>query len=231
MSFPSITLIVGAFFLIVGLVVIFKTQYGEVSATGRFARVILAVLGVVLMAVSVITYSYERASQTQPPAPPAPQPGAPALSLQPSDPGREAGAGPDAPASKADPEKLIAVIKREQEAEVGTSYDQYDNFSDDDLAEFKRRRKAEAVAARLEKDGEFLDLVAAIRRLDMTARQKLLDRAAGTYKATWRQMKKISPEGQTEAGQAAEKMIAAAVVGKVKELLQKPDAELRKLSL
>jgi hypothetical protein len=66
--------------------------------------------------------------------------------------------------------------------------------------------------------------------MDATKRQNLLDRASTTYKQTWAEMGKVGPEGQTDAGQTAERLIAEAVVEKVKELLKKPDAELRKLA-
>jgi hypothetical protein len=58
------------------------------------------------------------------------------------------------------------------------------------------------------------------------AREKLLNEGMNTYKPTWALRKEISPNGQTEAGQKAERLIAEAIVDLVRELYKLPAEKL-----
>jgi len=57
----------------------------------------------------------------------------------------------------------------------------------------------------------------------------LLEACTKPLHPTWAQLGKISPEGQTDAGQKAEIMIATAVVDLVKTLVRLPRSEIEKL--
>jgi hypothetical protein len=129
------------------------------------------------------------------------------------------------------PDKLIEIIKQQQEKNVRLSYGEEasQNFSSVDLANFVREKTTAKIAEELKGNNEFLDTVSAVKAMPPAERQKLLDRAAVTYKPTWAQLGKIDPSGQTEAGQRAERMIAEAIVNLVKELSKLPEADFRKL--
>jgi len=129
------------------------------------------------------------------------------------------------------PEELIEIIKSQQKAEVkessGESASQ--NFSKKDLEDFKKKNVPKSVADRLKGDSHFIDVVLAIKQMEPTPRQNLLNQGIQTYKKTWTQLGKVGPEGQTEAGQEAEQMIAKAVVELAKELYNLPAEKLNEL--
>jgi len=129
------------------------------------------------------------------------------------------------------PDKLIEIIKEQQEKNVKLSYNEAasQNFSDLDLANFIREKKTAKIAEELKRDNEFLDTVIAIKAMLPSERQRLLERALTMYKPTWAQLGRIAPAGQTEAGQKAEKMIAETVVNLVRDLSKLTDADIRKL--
>lgn len=124
------------------------------------------------------------------------------------------------PPPPASPDDLLRIIKSEQQAEVRESTGVFSgqNFSDDDLKKFREDNTPRSVAERLRHNGHFIDVVLAIKRMEPGAREKLLAEGMRTYKKTWAQLGRIGPEGQTEAGQEAERLIAKAVVNLVKEL-------------
>lgn len=133
--------------------------------------------------------------------------------------------------STVNPEELLAIIKSQQKAEVkessGESASQ--NFSKKDFDDFKKKNVPKSVADKLKHDNHFIDVVLAIKQMDPTPRQDLLDLGVQTYKNTWTQLGKVSTEGQTEAGQEAERMIAEAIVHLVGELYNLPAEKINEL--
>jgi hypothetical protein len=109
-----------------------------------------------------------------------------------------------------DPKMLIDIIKDQQRQYVRESYGEAASecFTDDDLQKFKRKEITNTVREILKRNNEYLAIVIAFKKLNSVAQQKLLDDARNTYQQTWAEMGRISREGQTDAGQAAEKMIA-----------------------
>jgi hypothetical protein len=98
------------------------------------------------------------------------------------------------------------------------------------LDEFKKKATDKIVTNKLRHNGEFLEVVLAIKQMSLSEQQKLLDQALGTYKPTWAARGPISHEGQTEAGQEAERIIAGAVVELVRELSRLSPENLKRLS-
>jgi len=126
------------------------------------------------------------------------------------------------------PEELLEIIKSQQKAEVKASSGESasTSFTTDDLKEFKRKNVPESVANKLKGDSHFIDVVLAIKQMEPTPRQKLLNQGMETYKKTFDQLGQVSREGQTNAGQEAEQLIAKAVVDLVKELYGLPVEKL-----
>ncbi len=90
----------------------------------------------------------------------------------------------------------------------------------DDRSALEPDRTAEQIVARLRQDPEFLNVVASIKTLPSTKREDLLATASAERRKTWRELGRISPEGQTEARRQAETLIALAIVAEVQQLVQ-----------
>lgn len=122
---------------------------------------------------------------------------------------------------------LIELIQQQQAVCVGESYGQWAHecFTWRNLETFNREDVPGKIVKKLKEDAEFADLVAQIQEMTPSARSELLRQAAGTYKPTWAQLGRISPAGQTDAGQQAERRVAAAIVGLVRQLLAGPQAD------
>ena len=129
------------------------------------------------------------------------------------------------------PEELLEIIESQQKAEVKESFGESasQNFSKKDLDEFKKKNVPKSVVDKLKGDSHFIDVVLVIKQMEPTPRQNLLNQGIHTYKKTWEQLGKVGPEGQTEAGQEAERIIAKAVVDLVKELYNLPAEKLNEL--
>ncbi len=112
------------------------------------------------------------------------------------------------------PEKIIDIIKEQQALYVKNSDGIYANqcFTDSDLVRFNAKGILVIVGENLRKSGEFHSVALVINKMNTVDRQKLLLRAQNTFKPTWAELGKISSEGQTDAGQTAEKLIAQAIV-------------------
>jgi hypothetical protein len=111
---------------------------------------------------------------------------------------------------------LVDVVRWQQLTNVreSTGTLAHECFTSDDLVQFRRRGVPGAVAVRLKAAGEFPDVVRALAALSREERDSAYAGARGTARPTWRQMGFIDSagRGQTEAGQAAEFMIAEAIV-------------------
>lgn len=129
------------------------------------------------------------------------------------------------------PDELVKLIKEQQATYVKESWGTYDYqcFTDNDLNNFINSRIPERIANNLRSDNHFIDIVLSIKRMPPSEWQELKKVSLNTYKPTWGQLGSISREGQTEAGQKAEKMIAKAIVDLASELLNRPEEEIRRL--
>jgi hypothetical protein len=126
------------------------------------------------------------------------------------------------------PDELLDIIKSAQQSKVRESIGIYkgENFDYDMLKEFKEQNVPQLVTERLKHNSYFIDVVLAIKQMRTGAREKLLSEGMRTYKKTWNELGRISPEGQTEAGQEAERLLAQAIVDLVKELYNLPAERL-----
>jgi len=128
----------------------------------------------------------------------------------------------DAGAATPQESQLIQIIRKQQALHVGDSWGEQDwqCFDWSDWQQFVVNNIPRQVTAYLSQDAHFQKLVAEIQELDAGQRQRMLARAGRTYRPTWAQLGRISTEGQTEAGQLAERRIAQAIV----ELLERKPA-------
>lgn len=127
--------------------------------------------------------------------------------------------------------RLPEIVKEQQRKHVKESYGElaYQCFTDADLQRFKDTKSAERIAEGLKTQKDFLQIVLALKRLPTPECQAILDRSQKPLRPTFSELGKISREGQTEAGQNAELLIAEAVVRMVKELLKLPMSQLESL--
>jgi hypothetical protein len=130
---------------------------------------------------------------------------------------------------RVNPERLIDIIKQLQMEFVRESFglESGECFTDVDLSKFMREKKTAEIVRRLNNDKDFLALVNVIREMKSEDRSALLDKAQKTFKKTWRELR-LDPqaasadklrEGQTDAGQKAERLIAQTVVNLVRQVI------------
>ncbi|MBM3737825.1 MAG: hypothetical protein FJW39_18750 [Acidobacteria bacterium] len=110
---------------------------------------------------------------------------------------------------------LVDLIKHQQKKEVRESYGTgaHECFTWIDLDNFKARRVPDLVVQRLKKAPDFDILTGLLRAMPPTDREAAFTAARNTAKPTWAMIVRIHPDGQTEAGRAAELMIADAITG------------------
>jgi Caspase domain len=132
------------------------------------------------------------------------------------------------PTPAVSPDELLEIIKSEQRSKVRESsgVNNGQNFSDDMLKEFKGQDVPQSVTERLKHNSYFIDIVLAIKQMRPGTREKLLNEGMRTYKKTWVELGRISPEGQTDAGQEAERLIAQAIIDLVMELSKLPTEKI-----
>jgi hypothetical protein len=126
------------------------------------------------------------------------------------------------------PGKIFDIIRDQQNFFVKESYgtDAYQCFTDDDLQNFLKKGVPQIIRDNLQKSNEYLAIIMAIKEMDAIKRQELLNHAQNSFKPTWGELGHISREGQTDAGQTAEKLIANSIVDLTKGLLNKTNEEL-----
>jgi hypothetical protein len=132
---------------------------------------------------------------------------------------------------KAKPSKLADFIRTEQSKYVKESFGEeaYESFTQKDLDSFTKEKRPAQIVAELRHNNEFLDIVRAIKAMPPAERQRLLASSRELSHPTWRELGRISREGQTDAGQQAERMIAKAIVAEVERLLELSDDEIKKM--
>jgi ribosomal protein S18 len=226
--FPTVLLIAGLVFILLAILDTFRIKDWEGTVKNKRMRLALFALGVLLVVAAFVLYLRDKESppnKADPVAVSTPV-ASPIVSGTPAPP-VTISTSPSLP----QPELLIIIIKREQHDNVRESYGEQrgQNFSEEDFARFVKEGKVADITVHLKTDREFLDVVLAIKRMPASDRQKLLDKGSSTHKQTWSEIGKISPEGQTDAGQKAERKIAEAIVNLVKELSSLSDEAIRKL--
>lgn len=119
---------------------------------------------------------------------------------------------------------LVKLIRETQLDHVGVSGgpQAHECFTWEELRHFQAVDVPARVTSALRTDPEFLAIVDQIRKMSANDRSQLLYEASTTYKPTWAQIGRISPEGQTDAGQQAEWLLARAIANLVQELLSSP---------
>jgi ribosomal protein S18 len=118
-------------------------------------------------------------------------------------------------------EDLISVIKYYQEKHVRKSYGTYayQCFTSDDYTSFCNDKITEKIRSELKRSKLLDKLVNEIGKLGESERTQLLNKGLTTYQPTWSELGRISEEGQTVAGQQAQKEIAATIVNLMKDEL------------
>ncbi len=119
--------------------------------------------------------------------------------------------------------ELRALIRKQQRLNVRESYGEwaYQCFTWIDLDEFKSAEKPAQIARSLKSSSEIARIVSIIKVVPIETRNKLLDECRRPLRPTWAQLGRISSEGQTEAGQQAERLIADAIVDMVISLTKR----------
>ena len=129
-------------------------------------------------------------------------------------------AGPPLPAKS---ESLVVYIVRVQRQYVRMSYgeESYECFTALDIQHFEAEKIAATISAEARQSVDLAGIAAALKALPAEERARRLDEARRHYHRTWAEIGRITSDGssQTWAGQRAEKLIAAAVVSAVEEIL------------
>jgi hypothetical protein len=113
------------------------------------------------------------------------------------------------------------VILAQQRTHVRLSYGQADGqcFTRDNLSGFKQRDVPGQIVRQLRTSAQFRAIVEQLRKQPAGKRARYLQKCRAIAHPTWAQLGKISPRGQTEAGQQAELLIAQAIVRLANEML------------
>lgn len=124
----------------------------------------------------------------------------------------------------------IAKAQREH-VRVSSGLSAQECFSAMDLMEFRTQKAAQKIANALRNDPRFIEGVLALRgkpERDCAAAIRALRKP---LRPRWAELGRISAEGQTDAGHAAELLIANAAADLVQELVKLPDETFRPISL
>jgi len=227
LSFPIVLLIAGIILLLIGLLGRIRIKDFEGGTDSVPIRVVTASFGIALLLAAFIVNQSDKppppdnsnTAKINTPPTPSPTPhNTPAPTSTPT---------PTLPK----PDVLIEIITKQQHDNVRESYGESagQNFTERDLDNFIKKGKLADITAQLKTDAEFLDVMLAIKRMPASERQKLLNKGLNTHRPTWEQLGGINKEGQTKAGQDAERMIAAAIVKLATELSKKSEEDIQKL--
>ncbi len=137
---------------------------------------------------------------------------------EPKDSGGPKDGGPEMNMKKVAP-LLITIIQEQQDRFVEKSWGESapECFTWNNLKRFKQENTIPQVQTNLRRSGKFSDLVDMLAQLPETRRNDVFQEGRDTFKETWEKIGKVTIEGQTDAGQQAEKMIAEAVVELARE--------------
>ncbi|MEK7752164.1 MAG: hypothetical protein AAB654_09635 [Acidobacteriota bacterium] len=126
---------------------------------------------------------------------------------------------------------LADIIAAQQKKHVRESWGEWAHecFTEIDLKEFVRTGVPGRIAEDLRRSRRFIEVVLAFKQVPADRREKQLNACRRPLRKTWAQLGRISREGQTEAGQKAERMIAEVIVDEVRKLVDLPQGDLKAL--
>ncbi len=127
--------------------------------------------------------------------------------------------------------KLLEIVHNQQRLNVpeSTGPADYECFTEADLETFIKNREAHQVASALKMDANYIRSVIELANYPKYMQSNVLNNINIPFRKTWGELNKITPEGQTQAGQEAELLIANAIVEQTQMLLDKDAAELNRL--
>jgi hypothetical protein len=120
------------------------------------------------------------------------------------------------------PETLRDLIAEQQKKYIRPSFNEYDCFTEVDYQRFVADRQPAKIAAELQRCSKrFQAVVALITELPKDEQPKLLNSCRKPLRPTWREMGRISStgDGNTEAGNLAERNVADAIADLVEQIL------------
>jgi hypothetical protein len=137
-------------------------------------------------------------------------------------------ASDDAPLRSGNENDVVTAIKIAQKNNVRESYGEEANecFTDVDYQEFEARNVALKIARSLRSDRKFMEGVLALRQKPAPERKAFIQSCRRALRPTWAEQGYIGPDGQTDAGKAAELDIANAVASMVEELAKLPEEKI-----
>jgi len=129
---------------------------------------------------------------------------------------------PIAPLKPGDINDIVELIKQSQRENVRESYGEWAGqcFTDEDYQAFTMYNRPQKIASALKGNRKFMEAVLALKAMPEEERNQFVSGCRRPLRPTWAQLGRISPEGQTVAGQRAEIDIANAVADTVLELLK-----------
>lgn len=116
------------------------------------------------------------------------------------------------------PEGIIDVIKIKQDRHIRKSYREGDCYTWADFDDLKSSDKLGRIVENLNSNSHFLQMVLETNKLSAEEWGVLREEALATYQGTWDEIGKVGPDGQTQAGQEAQKLIANKIVDLVSKL-------------
>jgi hypothetical protein len=137
-------------------------------------------------------------------------------------------ASDDAPLKSGNENDVVTAIKIAQKTNVRESYGEEANecFTDVDYQEFKARNMPLKIAQSLRSDRKFMEGVLALRERPAAKRKVFIQSCRRALHPTWAEQGHIGPDGQTDAGKAAELDIANAVANMVEDLVKLPEEKI-----
>jgi len=137
-------------------------------------------------------------------------------------------ASDDAPLKSGNESDVETAIKIAQKINVRESCgpEADECFTDADYQEFTARKMPRKIAQSLRSDRKFMEGLLALRETPAAEREAFIRSFRRALRPTWAELGRISCEGQTDAGKAAELDIANAVADMVEELVKLPEEKI-----
>jgi len=116
---------------------------------------------------------------------------------------------------------LRTIIGEQIKFHVKPSYGELDSqcFTDKDLSTMIQERIPDLIAAQLKMDPGFRGAIDRLRAMSPDERKLYLLRSRQPLHKTWGELGRVTSEGQTDAGQKAELLIANSIVDLAESLL------------
>lgn len=117
---------------------------------------------------------------------------------------------------------LKSVVEQMQLSYVPASHNEFDCVTDVMYNRFREGNSAQKIAAEIVKLKEIQAAILTLRAMPAADMKKEVSKLRRPLRKTWGQLGRISSEGQTDAGQKAELLIANAIADKVLQCCQDP---------